>query len=370
MTIPLVDLRTQHLALKDEIDGAIDRVVGNSSFILGEEVASFEKEFARFCQAKYAIGTCSGTSALHLALIACGVRAGDEVITTPSTFIATAEAISYIGAKPVFVDIEPDIYTIDPSKIKAAITERTKAILPVHLYGQPASMEPILEIAGEHGLRVVEDAAQAHGAEYKGKRIGTLGDVACFSFYPGKNLGALGDGGAIVTNDDEIAETVRLLRNHGRKQKYIHLFIGYNYRLDAIQAAILRVKLKWLEDWNHKRRQYADIYRNMLQGFELTLPCKIDHCQPVYYVFVVRSKRRDALAQWLKERGIEAGIHYPVPLHLQPAYQHLGYQKGDFPIAEQLADEVLSIPMFPELTESQVEEVVEAIKIFHLQPMA
>ena len=367
MTIPLVDLKTQHLALQDEIDDAIGRVIADSAFILGEEVASFEREFAHFCQAKYAIGVSSGTSALHLALIACGVSPGDEVITTPFTFIATAEAISHIGAKPVFVDIEPDSYTIDPTKIEAAITSRTKAILPVHLYGQSAEVEPILEIAGQHGLKVVEDAAQAHGAEYRGKRVGTLGNVTCFSFYPGKNLGALGDGGAIVTNDEEIAETVGLLRNHGRQEKYTHLLVGYNYRLDAIQAAILRVKLKWLEDWNHKRRQHADSYRNLLGSFELVLPYQKEHCLPVFYVFVVRCKRRDALAQWLKKQGIETGIHYPLPLHLQPAYQHLNYQKGDFPIAEQVADEVLSLPMFPELTESQIEEVVAAIRSFRLQ---
>jgi len=369
VTIPLVDLKTQHLALKGEIDDAIRRVIDNSGFILGEEVASFEREFASFCQGRYAIGVSSGTSALHLALIACGVEAGDEVITTPLTFVATAEAISYTGARPVFVDIEPGSYTIDAIRVEAAITSRTKVILPVHIYGQPAEMEPILEIAGEHGLKVVEDAAQAHGAEYKGKIVGTLGNAACFSFYPGKNLGALGDGGAIVTNDEEIADTVRLLRNHGRKEKYTHLLLGYNYRLDAIQAAILGVKLRRLQAWNHMRRRHADSYRNLLQDLELVLPCQEEYCLSVYYMFVVRSKRRDTLAQWLRERGIETGIHYPVPLHLQPAYQHLGYQKGDFPIAEQVANEVLSLPMFPELTRSQIEKVAESIRSFHLQPV-
>jgi len=362
MSIPLVDLRVQCLSIKDEVDIAINRVIASSCFILGEEVASFEREFAHFCQARYAVGTSSGTSALHLGLLACGVGPRDEVITTAHTFIATAEAISYTGAKPIFVDIEPNFYNLDPARIEEAITSNTKAIVPVHLYGQPSEMDTILEIARKYNLMVIEDAAQAHGAEYKGHTVGTLGDVACFSFFPGKNLGAFGDAGAVVTDNEEIAKTVRILRNHGREDKYEHLCLGYNYRLDAIQAAILGVKLKRLEGWNRQRRMHAEMYRDLLGGMEITLPQEKAHCRSVYHLFVIRSKQRDALAQLLRSKGVKTGVHYPHPLHLQPAYQHLGHRKGDYPISEQVTQEVLSLPMFPELTEKQIHVVADAIK--------
>ena len=364
MGIPLVDLKAQYLSIKDEIDEAIQRVISNSSFILGEEVRAFEEEFASFCEARFAIGTSSGTSALHLALLACGVGLGDEVITTPHTFVATTEAISHAGARPVFVDIDPESYNINPTKIEAAITDKAKAIIPVHLYGQPAEMDAIMEIADKHGLKVIEDAAQAHGAGYKGKRVGTIGNVGCFSFYPAKNLGAYGDGGMVVTNDEEIAEKVRLLRNHGRTEKYEHLIEGYGYRLDALQAAILKVKLKRLETWNAQRRKNAAIYREMLKGLDLVLPHENSDSRPVYHLFVVRTPRRNELREYLRLREIQTGIHYPIPLHLQPAYRHLGYEPGDFPYSERAAQEVLSLPLYPELTKEGISQVVRAIREF------
>lgn len=360
--IPLVDLKTQYVAIRPEIDAAIQRVLLRTNFILGEEVDSFEKEFAAFCQADYCIGVASGTAALHLALLACKVGPGDKVITTPHSFIATAEAISQTGARPVFVDIEHNGYNLDPSQIEAAITPRTKAILPVHLYGQPADMQPILEIARQHGLRVIEDAAQAHGAEYRGRRVGTWGDAACFSFYPGKNLGAYGDAGAVVTKDVEIANKVRLLRNHGRRDKYEHLMIGYGERLDALQAAILRAKLPHLDKWNERRRALANRYRQLLTGLPIVLPSEPPFTTSVYHLFVVRTSRRDEIQRHLKTRGIETGIHYPISLHLQPAYRYLGYSEGDFPLAEQAAREVLSLPMYPELSKEQISQIVEAVR--------
>jgi len=365
MRIPLVDLKAQYLSIKDEIDEAIGRVLNNCSFILGEEVRLFEEEFAAFCGARYAVGVASGTAALHLALRACGVGPGDEVITTPFTFIATTEAISHCGAKPVFVDIDPRTYNIDPSKIEAAITEKTKAIVPVHLYGQPVDMDPILAIAGEHELRVIEDAAQAHGAEYKGRRVGTLGDAACFSFYPAKNLGAYGDAGAVVTNNEQIAETVKLLRNHGRQEKYIHLVEGVGERLDTLQAAILRTKLAHLSEWVRKRREIAQRYSGLLSGLNgLVTPFQHPNVAHAYHLYVIRAKRRDRLGEWLAQEGIATGIHYPLPLHLQPAYGWMRHCEGDFPVAEIAAQEVLSLPMYPELEDSQIEEVVNAIFAF------
>jgi dTDP-4-amino-4,6-dideoxygalactose transaminase len=359
--IPLVDLKAQYAAIKSEIDAAIQRVLSRTNFILGEEVASFEKEFAAFCQADYCVGVGSGTAALHLALLACGVGPGDEVITTPHTFIATTEAISQAGARPVFVDIGPNGYNLDPTRVEAAITPKTKAILPVHLYGQPADMQSILAIAQQHKLKVIEDAAQAHGAEYRSRRVGTWGDVACFSFYPGKNLGAFGDGGAVVTNDVETADKVRLLRNHGRREKYEHLVEGYGERLDAIQAAILRAKLPHLDKWNQRRRDHAKHYCQLLLGLPIILPSELSDTRPVYHLFVVRTSRRDEIQRHLKTRGIEAGIHYPIPLHLQPAYRRLGHREGDFPHTEQVAREVLSLPMYPELSNEQITQVVKAI---------
>lgn len=359
--IPLVDLKAQYAAVQPEIDAAIRRVVSKADFILGEEVDSFEKEFAAFCQAKYCVGVASGTAALHLALRACGIGPEDEVITTPHTFIATAEAISQTGARPVFVDIEPDGYNLDPAQIEAALTPRTKAILPVHLYGQPANMKPILEIARRHGLRVIEDAAQAHGAEHCGRPVGTWSDVACFSFYPAKNLGAYGDGGAVTTNDPKIADTVRLLRNHGRSEKYEHLVQGYGERLDALQAAILRAKLPHLADWNARRRHHAQYYRQLLRGLSEVLPQEQVDTTPVYHLFVIRTSDRDRLQAHLKAQGIQTGIHYPIPLHLQPAYQHLGYGEGVFPLTEEAARRVLSLPMYPELSDEQIGRIVAAV---------
>lgn len=362
MKIPLVDLKAQYLTIKDEVDAAINHVVNTCNFIMGEEVSLFEEEFAVFCGAQHAIGVASGTAALQLALHACDIGAGDEVITTPFTFIATTEAISLRGARPVFVDINPDTYNLNPARIEAALTPKTKAIIPVHLYGQPADMQPILNIARRHNLVVIEDAAQAHGAKYQGQQVGTLADVACFSFFPGKNLGAYGDAGAIVTNNKEIAAKVRLLRNHGRHEKYEHLIEGYGERLDTLQAAILRVKLKYLSSWTEARQAAAQHYNTLLSACpDLVTP----YCQPdaqhVYHLYVLRVQQRIQLQNRLKAQGIATGIHYPIPLHLQPAYHYLGYKASDFPKAERAAQEVLSLPMYPELSESQVNRVVEAL---------
>lgn len=364
MSIPLVDLKAQYRAIRPEIDVAMQRVVDNTAFILGKEVETFESAYAKFCQVKHCVGMDSGTAALHLALIICGVKPGDEVITTTHTFVATAEVVSVIGAKPVLVDVDPRTYNIDPNVVERAITPRTRAIIPVHLYGQPAEMDPILEIARKHNLRVIEDAAQAHGAEYRGRRAGTMGDVACFSFYPGKNLGAYGDAGALVTNDAELAERARMLRNHGRVSKYEHQIVGYGYRLDALQAAILGAKLPHLDAWNARRREIADYYTELLTNTDLVTPYCPPHITPIYHIYAVLSKHRDALQKHLKARGIETIIHYPIPLHLQPVYQSLGYKRGDFPIAERVADEELSLPMYPELTDGQVQQIVDAVREF------
>ncbi len=364
MSIPLVDLKAQYRAIKPDIDAAIQRVIDNTSFIMGPEVTAFEEEFAAFCGAEYAVGTDSGTAALHLALLVLGVGPGDEVITAAHTFIATAEVISLVGARPVFVDVDPRTYNMDPDHIEAAITPRTKAIIPVHLYGQPAEMDAVLDVARRHGLRVIEDAAQAHGAEYRGRRVGTMGDVACFSFYPGKNLGAYGDAGCLVTNDPDLAEQARMLRNHGRQAKYEHLVTGYGYRLDGLQAAILRAKLARLEEWTERRRQNAATYNELLADSGLVLPYEPEHVRAVYHLYVIRVPERDALLAHLHQRGIGAGIHYPIPLHLQPVYRHLGYERGAFPVAEEATDHVLSLPMYPELTRGQMEEVVGAIREF------
>lgn len=359
--IPLVDLKAQYNLIKPEIDQVFERVVSNASFILGKEVADFEEAFATFCNTQEAIGTSSGTSALHLALLACGVGPGDEVITTPLTFIATTEVISHVGARPVFVDIDRRSYNLDPYQIEAAITARTKAIMPVHLYGQPADMAPLLEIAQKYNLRVIEDAAQAHGAEYNGKRAGSIGDVGCFSFYPGKNLGAYGDGGMVVTNNPDIARQVRLLRNHGRKDKYEHLIEGFGYRLDALQAAILAVKLRYLEQWTECRRQHANLYTKLLSGSGIMTPQEMDNVRHVYHLYVVEVGNREKVQEQLKTQGIATGVHYPIPLHLQPAYRHLRYQFGAFPNAETASQRILSLPMFPELTEEQIHFTVQAL---------
>jgi len=365
--IPFVDLRAQYNSIKEEIAEAIQSVLNHSSFIIGEELKKFEEEFSRFCDVKHAIGVANGSDALFLSLRACGIGKGDEVITIPHTFIATTEAISNVGGKVIFVDIDSKTYTIDVYKIEEKITERTKAIIPVHLYGQPADMDPILKIAKKYNLKVIEDAAQAHGAEYKGRKAGSIGDVACFSFYPAKNLGAYGDAGMVLTNDDEISEKVKLLRNHGRiTKKYEHEIEGYSSRLDNLQAAILRVKLRYLNGWNDKRRKNVEVYNKLLSEIdEIILPFEADYAKHVYHLYVIRTKERDGLREVLNSNGIATGIHYPIPLHLQPAYQYLGYKEGDFPIAEKTSQEILSLPMFAELTDEQIKEIVREIKNYY-----
>ena len=361
-TIPLVDLKAQYQALKPQIDAAIARVIDNTSFILGPEVRAFEEAFAAYCQARHAVGVSSGTAAIELVLRALGIGPGDEVITTPFTFIATAEAISIAGATPVFADIDPLTYNLDPAAVEAAVTQRTKAILPVHLYGQPADMDRLALIAQHHSLALIEDAAQAHGAELRGRRVGTLGHAACFSFYPGKNLGCYGDGGAVVTDDASLAAKVRKLRDHGRSSKYVHDELGFGHRLDALQAAILAAKLPHLDAANQARRRLAQRYGELLSDTDLALPVEPGGVHAVYHLYVVRTPKRDELVETLRSQGIEAGVHYPLPLHLQPAYAFLGHQPGSFPVAETAAGQVLSLPLFPEMTAQQQDRVAQAIK--------
>jgi dTDP-4-amino-4,6-dideoxygalactose transaminase len=368
--IPFVDLKAQYAGIKDDVNAAIQGVLESCQFTLGSEVAAFEEEFATYSQAQYGIGVNTGTSALHLALLAAGIGPGDEVITVPFTFVATVAAIYYTGATPVFVDINPRTFTIDVKAIEGAITERTKAILPVHLYGQPADMDPILEIAKRHGLVVIEDAAQAHGAEYKGRRVGSLGDMGCFSFYPGKNLGAYGEGGMVVTSNAEYTRTIRMLRDWGAEQKYHHVLKGYNFRLEGIQGAVLRVKLRHLETWTEARRTAARHYDELLSDSGVLTPQAMPYARHVYHIYAIRTAQRSEWQQALQAKGIQTGIHYPIPVHLLPAYADLGYTKGDFPHSEQAADEVLSLPMFAELTRAQCEEVSEAVTMLANQAMA
>jgi len=360
--IPLVDLKAQYRALKPEIDQAIQRVLDNAQFILGPAVSSFEQDFAAFCHSADAIGVNSGTSALHLALLAAGVRPGDEVITVPFTFVATVAAIEYAQARPVFVDIEPTYFTMDPAKIERAVTPRTKAIVPVHLYGQPADMDAIRDVADRHRLIVIEDACQSHGSEYKGRRCGSMGLLGCFSFYPGKNLGAYGEGGAIVTSDPALATKVRLLRSWGEEVRYEHKHRGFNYRMDGVQGAVLGVKLKYLEAWTEARRSHAAEYTRRLNGTAASAPTERPASRHVYHQYVVRVPERDAWRAALTEAGVQTGVHYPIPVHLQPAYADLGYSRGDFPIAEQAAAEVLSLPMFPEMTDQQIESIATVFR--------
>jgi dTDP-4-amino-4,6-dideoxygalactose transaminase len=357
MRIPFVDLKAQYETLKDEVAEAIRGILDSAQFIGGEAVASFERDFAAYCQVRYARGVASGTDALHLALRALGIGPGDEVITTAHTFIATAAAIVATGARPVFVDIDPDTYTIDPSMIERALTGRTRAIVPVHLFGQPADMGPIKEIARRRALYVVEDAAQAHGAEYQGVRTGALGDVACFSFYPGKNLGAYGDGGAVTTNSAAIAERIERLRDHGRTTHYSHAEIGFNSRLDALQAAVLQIKLRRLDEWNTNRRRAAEWYSAELAQSGIKTPFVGKGATHVYHLYVIATNERDAMRKKLDEAGVATGIHYPLPLHLQPAFAYLGYRRGDFPCCEAMAARSLSLPMFPELARDQVRRI-------------
>jgi dTDP-4-amino-4,6-dideoxygalactose transaminase len=360
--IPFVDLKAQYASIKDEIGPAIQGILDNCQFTLGAEVAAFENEFAAYCQTEHGIGVNSGTSALHVALLAAGVGPGDEVITVPFTFVATVAAIYYTGARTVFVDIDPRSFTMGVTAIEAAITPKTKAILPVHLYGQSADMDPILDIAKRHGLVVIEDAAQAHGSEYKGRRAGSLGDLGCFSFYPGKNLGAYGEGGMVVTNNPDYARTMRMLRDWGAEKKYEHVLKGYNYRLEGIQGAVLRVKLRHLEDWTEARRSAASRYDRLLDGTGIATPEAMSYARHVYHIYAIRTRYRRAWQEALQSQGIQTGIHYPIPVHLLPAYADLGYKAGDFPHSEQAADEVLSLPMFPELSATQSEAVCDALK--------
>lgn len=359
--IPFVDLKTQYLNIKDEIDTAVLNVLESTQFVLGQEVTALEAEFASYCDADYGVAVNTGTSAIHLALLAAGIGSGDEVITVPFTFVATVAAIGYVGATPVFVDIDPGSYTIDVTQIEKAITERTKAILPVHLYGQPADMEPLLEIARRYGLTVIEDAAQAHGAEYKGRRVGSIGDIGCFSFYPGKNLGAYGEGGMAVTNNPEYANTMRMLRDWGQERRYHHVLKGYNYRMDGIQGAILRVKLRYIEAWTAARKAHATRYDALLANSGVKTPVVMPYSHHVYHVYAVRSPHRDQLQQKLSERGIQTGIHYPIPVHLQPAYADLEYRLGDFPHSELAAREEISLPMYAELPADQLEIITTAV---------
>jgi dTDP-4-amino-4,6-dideoxygalactose transaminase len=369
MSIPLVDLKAQYQSIKGDIDSVVLDVMQRAAFILGKEVEELEEAFAHYCEVSYAVGVDSGYSALELILRAYDVGPGDEVITTPNTFIATAFAISSCGAAPKFVDIDPKTYNLDPSKLEEAITSSTRAILPVHLYGQPADMVHILEIACRHNLLVIEDACQAHGARYKGRPTGSLGHAAAFSFYPGKNLGAYGDGGMVVTNDAEIAEKIRIFRHVGQKDKNKHIVKGFNHRLDNLQAAVVLTKLPHLDGWNESRRRAAAQFNTLLQDLPVEVPDVMDSVEHIYHLYVIRTKRRDELDRYLNERGIDTGIHYPTPIHLQPAYQELGYRRGDFPISEAFADEILSLPMYPELREEQIRHIVDLIQSFFEQKL-
>jgi dTDP-4-amino-4,6-dideoxygalactose transaminase len=360
--IPFIDLKAQYKSIRNEILDAVDATFGSAQFVLGKEVQSFEEEFASYSGSKYGIGVNSGTSALHLALLAAGIGLGDEVITVSCTFVATVAAIGYTGAKPVFVDVEQRSLNMDITQIEAAITERTKAILPVHLHGQPADMDPILDIAKRYNLVVIEDAAQAHGAEYKGRRVGSIGDLGCFSFYPGKNLGAYGEGGMVVTNNDEYAHVVRMLRDWGQERKSYHLLKGFNYRMEGVQGAILRVKLRYLDSWTDARRRHAARYEELLADAMVETPVEMPYARHVFHVYALRLADRDRLQLALQEKGIQTAIHYPIPVHLQKAYSEYGYGVGDLPVTEKAAGELLSVPMFPELNNNQIEQVCNAAR--------
>lgn len=368
--IPLVDLQAQYQSIKSEIDGAIAEVVESCQFILGPKVEAFETDFAAYCQSRFAIGLNSGTSAIHLALLAAGVGPGDEVITVSYTFVATVAGILYTGAKPVFVDIDPLTCNIDVAKLEAAVSSRTKVIMPVHLYGTCADMDPILECARRHNLIVVEDAAQAVAAEYKGQRAGSMGDLACFSFYPGKNLGAYGEAGAVVTNNEEYVTPLRELRDQGQSAKYLHERVGYNYRMEAIQGAVLGVKLKHLDDWTDARRRHAQAYSNALADSGIRLLEEPAGCKSVYHVFPLFTEQRDDLREYLHANGISSGIHYPIPVHLQRGFSHLGYGEGDLPQTEQVCREVMSLPMYPELTDETVLQIADSVRQFCRQSVA
>ena len=360
--IPFVDLKLQYQSIKSEIDSAVADVMANAHFVLGPEVAEFENAFAAYCGVKHGVAVNSGTSALHLALLALGIGPGDEVVSVPFTFVATIAAIGYTGARAVMVDVEPQTWNMDPRHLERAITPRTKAILPVHLHGCPADMTAITEIASHYGIPIVEDAAQAHGAEVDGRRCGSIGDLGCFSFYPGKNLGAYGEGGMVVTENEEHALRIRVLRDWGQKRKYLHECRAFNYRMEGMQGAILGVKLKHLDRWTEQRRQHALSYRQALADSDLEMPPDPPKGRHVYHVFAVRVSERARVQEELGGRGIQTNIHYPIPVHLQPGYADLGYKSGDFPVSEALADTVLSLPMFPELTGNQLDEVAAAVR--------
>ena len=359
--IAFVDLYQQHHAIEDELVAVFRRVLRNSSFILGPEVVGFEQSFAAYIGTSECIAVNSGTAALQLVLEALGIGPGDEVITVPNTFIATAEAITAVGARPVFVDVDRVSYTMDPQLIEAAITPHTKALLPVHLYGQSADLEPILAVARRHNLHVVEDACQAHGATYHGRRVGTFGAAGCFSFYPGKNLGCLGEGGAVVTDDPELARRMRMLRDHGSIKKYEHSIPGYNFRLEGLQGGFLSVKLPHLDSWNARRRAVAQRYRELLADASICLPAEMGWGEHIYHLYVIQADDREALRQALSAAGIETGLHYPVPLHLQAAYASLGYDKGAFPASEHLASHILSLPMHPYMTDAEIARVASVV---------
>ena len=397
MQVPFLDLKAQYKQIESEVVPAVTEAMAAGMFIGGPQVSGFEDEFAAFCDSRYCIGVGSGTDALRFALMAAGIGPGDAVITAPNTFIATTEAISQVGAAPIFVDVDTKTHTLDPIKLEQLLNERypqlnklnkpnkqinqstnrlkpqdsglkprPKALIPIHLYGQPADMDQILEIARQFDLVVIEDACQAHGASYKGRKAGSLSTAGCFSFYPGKNLGAFGEAGAVVTQDEEMAQKIRMIRDHGQAQKYFHNLEGYNGRLDAIQAAVLRIKLKRLQEWNQSRRRNAALYTERLQNIPgITLPVEADYAESVYHLYVILADNRDGLQEFLSEKGIATGLHYPLPLHLQKAYAHLGYKKGDFPVAEHTAERLLSLPMYPELTEQQIEYVCTSIKDYY-----
>jgi len=372
MKMPFLDLSQQYREIRKDLDIALRKIMQRGDFILGKEVALFEQEFAKYCNRKFAVGVNSGTDALFLGLLSLGIGRGDEVIVPVFTYIATALAVSFTGAKPVFVDIDKDTYNIDVNKIKRAITKKTKAIIPVHLYGQPADMQPILDIAKRYNLKVVEDAAQAHGAGYKLKikneklkikKVGSIGDIGCFSFYPTKNLGAFGDGGMVVTDNEGVYKKLLMLRDYGRKSRYEHIILGYNSRLDTIQAAILRIKLRYLDRWNTLRRKNAEIYKDELKDINgIITPYEADYGRHVYHIYAVRVRNRDRVIRELTKNDIGVLIHYPIPLHLQKVYRPLGYKKGDFPIAERIAKEILSLPMYPHLKETQIKFVAKNLK--------
>jgi dTDP-4-amino-4,6-dideoxygalactose transaminase len=361
MRVPFVDLKLLHSGLEEQLRAVFDRVLDHSSFVLGPEVHQFEAEFAAYCGTSHCVAVNTGTAALHLVLAALGIGPGDEVITVPHTFIATAEAITAVGATPVFVDIDPVSFCMDPNLIEGAITSRTRAIIPVHIYGQMADMEPILEVANRHRIPVVEDACQAHGAAYKGSKAGSLGVAGCFSFYPGKNLGACGEGGAVTTDDAELAQRIRMWRDHGSRKKYEHQFAGHNMRMEGIQGGILSVKLKQLDRWNDQRRWAAEEYARVLAEAEIVLPNQMDYARHVYHLFVIQAPDRDGLRRLLAEADIETGLHYPIPLHLQQAYRSLGYQEGDFPVAESAKDRILSLPIYPGITSEAIARVAEVL---------